>query len=101
MVLLLFLVKGVPETMENLDIIFNMLNLESLEYTITGDFKFLMPCFGLLSCNAVHPCLNCNGERRKGKWSSGLLEGLRQIHQVGLKLEVKSQLCGPLNLRAV
>ena len=68
MVLLLFLVKGVPETMENLDIIFNMLNLESLEYTITGDFKFLMPCFGLLSCNAVHPCLYCNGERRKGKW---------------------------------
>ena len=68
MVLLLFLVKGMPETMENLDIIFNMLNLESLEYTITGDFKFLMPCFGLLSCNAVHPCLYCNGERRKGKW---------------------------------
>ena len=34
-------------------------------------------------------------------WSSELLKGLRKIHLVGLKLEVRSQLCGPLNLRRV
>ena len=32
---------------------------------MTGDFKFLMPWFGLLGCSSLHPCLYCNKERRK------------------------------------
>ena len=68
MILLLCLVKDVPESMDNLEIIFTLVNLTGLKFTITGDFKLLMPWFGLLGCGSVHPCLYCNMERRKGVW---------------------------------
>lgn len=70
MILLLAIVKGVPESKANLEQIFDLLNLTGLKFTITGDFKFLMPWFGLLGCSSVHPCLYCNSERRKGKWEA-------------------------------
>ena len=66
MILLLGLVKGVPERKENIDLIFNLVNLAGLKFTMTGDFKFPMHWFGLLGCSSVHPCLYCNKERRKG-----------------------------------
>ena len=68
MILLLGLVKGVPESQENLEQIFDLVDLSGLRFTITGDFKFLMAWFGLLGCSSVHPCLYCNMERRKGEW---------------------------------
>ena len=68
MILLLCLVKGVPESEENLELIFTHVKLAGLRFKITGDFKFLMPWFGLLGCSSVHPCLYCNKERRKGEW---------------------------------
>ena len=40
---LLGLVKGVPESSENLELIFTFVNLTGLKFSITGDFKFLMP----------------------------------------------------------
>ena len=43
MILLLGLVNGVPESKENIDLIFNLVNLAGLKLTMTGDFKFLMP----------------------------------------------------------
>jgi hypothetical protein len=67
MSLLLRVFKDVPESMENLELLFTYLNLASLKFTITGDFKFLMPWFGLLGCSSVHPCLYFNMERRKGE----------------------------------
>ena len=68
MILLLGLVKGVPECQENLEKIFSLINLSGIKFNMTGDFKFLMAWFGLLGCSSVHPCLYCNMERRKGKW---------------------------------
>ena len=68
MILLLCLVKGVPESEENLELIFTHVKLAGLRFKMTGDFKFLMPWFGLLGCSSVHPCLYCNKERRKGEW---------------------------------
>ena len=68
MILLLCVVKGVPESMENLGLLFSYVDLSGLKFTITGDFKFLMPWFGLLGCGSTHPCLYCNIERRKGVW---------------------------------
>lgn len=68
MILLLCVVKDVPESMENLELLFTYVNLAGLKFTITGDFKFLMPWFGLIGCSSVHPCLYCNMERRKGDW---------------------------------
>ena len=64
MILLLAIVKGVSESKANLEQIFDLLNLTGLKFTITGDFKFLMPWFGLLGCSSVHPCLYCNSQRR-------------------------------------
>jgi hypothetical protein len=75
MILLLCVVKDVPESMENLELLFTYVNLAGLKFTITGNFKILMPWFGLLGCSSVHPCLYCNMERRKGEWiESGRVE---------------------------
>ena len=80
MILLLCVVKGVPESMENLELLFTHVNLTGLKFTITGDFKFLMPWFGLLGCSSVHPCLYCNQERRKGEWVK------KKDNEVGVEL---------------
>ena len=79
MILLLFLAKGVPESSENLELIFSLLNLEGLKFSITGDFKFLMAWFGLLSNSSVHPCLYCNKERRKGEWLDKDSQGQEKV----------------------
>ena len=80
MILLLCVVKGVPESMENLELLFTHVNLTGLKFTITGDFKFLIPWFGLLGCSSVHPCLYCNQERRKGEWVK------KKDNEVGVEL---------------
>ena len=82
MILLLAIVKGVPESKDNLEQIFDLLNLTGLKFTITGDFKFLMPWFGLLGCSSVHPCLYCNRERRKGKWEAKEETELRTLEGI-------------------
>ena len=75
-------VNGVPESMENLGLLFSYVNLSGLRFTITGDFKFLMPWFGLLGCGSIHPCLYCNIERRKGVWTEKEDHELRTLGRI-------------------
>ena len=82
MILLLCVVKGVPESMENLGLLFSYVNLSGLKFTVTGDFKFLMPWFGLLGCASIHPCLYCNIERRKGVWTKKEDHQLRTLGRI-------------------
>ena len=56
MILLLGLVKGVLESSDNLELIFTFMNLTGLKFSITGDFKFLMPLVWLAWLQFVHPC---------------------------------------------
>ena len=53
MILLLGLVKGVPESQENVEQILSLVNLSGIKFTMTGDFKFLMAWFGLFGCRSV------------------------------------------------
>ena len=68
MILLLAWCKGIPESAENLEIVYNAVNLHSLQFIMTGDYKLLMPSFGLMSCSSTHPCLYCARSRVKGVW---------------------------------
>ena len=64
--LLLDIVHKVPETAYNLKMIFDALNLQGLEYKLTGDFAFFMPLLGLLKgCGSCNPCPLCDQERCK------------------------------------
>lgn len=71
MILLLAAVPGIPETSYNIWVVLQAVGVNSLSYKITGDLKFLMPCFGLMSCSSLHPCLFCTSRRQKGKWEEG------------------------------
>ena len=35
---------------------------------MTGNYKLLMPSFGLMTCSSSHPCLYCARSRVKGVW---------------------------------
>ena len=40
--------------------------LDQIRFTLTGDFAFLLPCFGLVKgCSGANPCLLCDQERSK------------------------------------
>ena len=65
-ILILAVVRKVPETAYNLDLIIKMVGLDQIRFTLTGDFAFLLPCFGLVKgCSAANPCLLCDQERSK------------------------------------
>ena len=62
----LAVVHKVTENAHNLETIFNALNINNLEYRLTGDFAFFMPLFGLLKgCSSCNPCPICDQERSK------------------------------------
>ena len=46
--LILAIVRKVPESACNLQIIFDAIKLNKLQFKLTGDFSFFMPCIGLL-----------------------------------------------------
>lgn len=75
MILLLAVVPGIPESPLNIWTIFDALKLHDIPFIITGDLKFLMPCFGLLSCSSSHPCLFCTSKRHNGEWTVNRVEG--------------------------
>ena len=64
--LILAIVSKVQENAYNLDTIFNAINLNQLQFKLTGDFSFFMPCLGLLKgCGSCNPCPLCDQERSK------------------------------------
>ena len=67
-ILLLAVVPTIPESAANLKKLLNIVGVNSVPYTVTGDLKFLHPLFGLKGCSSLHPCLFCNQLRQKGKW---------------------------------
>ena len=76
-ILLLAVVHKVQENAYNLEMIFNVLKINQLEYKLTGDFAFFMPLFGLVKgCSSCNPCPLCDQERSKvggggAKWVTG------------------------------
>ena len=70
MILLLAWCKDVPESAENLETIFRAVNINSVKFIMTGDYKLLMPSFGLMSSSSTHPCLYCARSRVKGVWET-------------------------------
>lgn len=65
-ILILAIVRKVPESAHNLHLIFKAIKLHLLDYRLTGDFSFAMPCFGLnKGCSSCNPCSLCDQERTK------------------------------------
>ena len=84
--LLIFaLVHKVPETGFNLDLIFTACKIHLLNFKITGDFAFLLPCFGLLKgCSSCNPCSLCDMPRSKeGVTTSWVKEGEVNLWTIG------------------
>ena len=87
MILLLAWCKGIPESAENLEIVYNAVNLHSLQFIMTGDYKLLMPSFGLMSCSSTHPCLYCANllalntvlDHLSKFWPGNLKEDLKKV----------------------
>ena len=75
--LILAIVRKIPENAHNLQLIFAALKLCELHFKLTGDFSFFMPCFGLCKgCGAANPCPLCDQERSKvgggkARWVEG------------------------------
>ena len=67
-ILLLAWCKDIPESAENLEFIYQAVDVNSVSFIMTGDYKLLMPSFGLMSCSSTHPCLYCARSRVKGVW---------------------------------
>ena len=64
--LILAIVRKVPESSYNLETIFQAIKLNKLRFKLTGDFSFFMPCLGLLKgCGSCNPCPLCDQERSK------------------------------------
>ena len=90
--LILAIVRKIPENAHNLQLIFAALKLCELHFKLTGDFSFFMPCFGLCKgCGAANPCPLCDQERSKvgggkARWVEGEVslrsfQSLCQNHQ--------------------
>ena len=47
--------KGIPETADNLERVYRVVDINSVRFTMIGDYKLLMPTFGLMSCSSTHP----------------------------------------------
>ena len=83
--LVLAVVYKVPENDYNLETIFKASNIHQLDFKMTGDFAFLMPCLGLLKgCSSSNPCPVCNQERSKeggdgARWVEGKVVNLRSF----------------------
>ena len=71
MILLLGVVPTIPESSFNIQKMIEAIGINEFPYMVTGDLKFLMPCFGLKGCSSLHPCLLCSKMRRKGEWLEG------------------------------
>ena len=67
-ILFLGVVRSMKESHTNFKILWEKLQLEQLNYSITGDLSALMQLFGLMSCSSSHPCLYCPLKRSKGIW---------------------------------
>ena len=65
-ILVLAVVHKVQENAFNLETILKAINIDQLEFKMTGDFAFFMPCLGLLKgCGSGNPCPLCDQERSK------------------------------------
>ena len=73
MILLLAVVPGIPESAHNIKLIFDSVGINQHPYILSADLKLLMPCFGLMSCSSLNPCLFCQRKRVKGKWNTAHL----------------------------
>ena len=74
-ILLLFVCQTIPESAFNLGRILLLTKVNSVQYRLAGDLKFLMPCVCLMSCSSSHPCLFCPKKRSgSGEWGTEEVE---------------------------
>ena len=60
-----------PENSVNLQIFYDMVGVNHLDYKQTGDFKALNILTGLMSCSSLHGCCYCEASRTSSQWSDG------------------------------
>ena len=70
-VMILAITPDTPENYTNLQIFYDMVGINKLEYKQTGDFKALNLLLGLMSCSSLCGCCYCEAKRSSDEWSDG------------------------------
>ena len=60
-----------PENYKNLQLFYDMVGVNKLEYKQTGDFKALNILTGLMSCSSLCGCCFCEARRDSDEWTEG------------------------------
>ena len=82
--LLLAVVHKVPESHQNLRIIFDAIGLDKFPFKMTGDFAFQMPVYGLVKgCSGTSPCPLCDQLRTKVGGSVPRWVGVPRLRTLG------------------
>ena len=66
-VMILAIAPDTPENYTNLQIFYDMVGINKLEYKQTGDFKALNMLHGLMSCSSLCGCCYCEAKRSRGR----------------------------------
>ena len=70
-VMILAIAPDTPENYTNLQMFYDMVRINKLEYKQTGDFKALNLLLGLMSCSSQYGCCYCEAKRSSDEWSDG------------------------------
>ena len=70
-IMILAISPNTPENYTNLQIFYDMVGVNQVPYTQTGDFKALNIMLGLMSCASVCGCCYCEAQRSAKEWSDG------------------------------
>ena len=83
--LLLAVVHKIPESYNNLKVIFSSIGLSRISFRLTGDFAFLMPILGLSKgCAGTNPCPLCDQRKTtaggaRSRWIETEEDSLRTL----------------------
>ena len=70
-VMILAIAPKVPENYTNLQLFYDMVGLNKLQYKQTGDMKALNILLGMMSCSSQCGCCYCDAKRSAKEWVEG------------------------------
>ena len=70
-IMILAISPKTPENYSNLQIFYDMVGVNQVPYTQTGDFKALNIMLGMMSCASLCGCCYCDAKRSAKEWSDG------------------------------
>ena len=70
-IMILAIVPDIPENYHNLQILYDLTQVNSVSYQQTGDLKAINLLLGLMSSSAACGCCYCQAQRSTDEWTNG------------------------------